>query len=139
MESLDELPVLHFILVIEGEEGLGTRVRCIPEFEGRPTLARELLLRPYKRQPCVIGPPGRCLGQAIPNIAEALGRSGASTISTSAFCFPLSEGGSSTVRSITAGIDPWGRADVSTDGGTACTLDGGTTTPHFASIACSAG
>jgi hypothetical protein len=48
MESLDELPVLHFILVIKGEEGLGIRVRRIPELEGRPTLVWELLLRPCK-------------------------------------------------------------------------------------------
>jgi hypothetical protein len=49
MKSLDELLVLHFVLVVEGEEGLGARVRCIPEFEGRPTPSRELLLHPYKR------------------------------------------------------------------------------------------
>jgi hypothetical protein len=33
-ESLDELSVLHFVLVIEGEEGLGAGVRCVPELEG---------------------------------------------------------------------------------------------------------
>jgi hypothetical protein len=64
-ESLDELLVLHFVLVIEGEEGFSARVRCVPKLEGRPTLARELLLRPYKCQPGVIGPPSRCLGQVI--------------------------------------------------------------------------
>jgi hypothetical protein len=48
-ESLDELLVLHFVLVIEGKEGLGARVRRVPELERRPTLARELLLHPYKR------------------------------------------------------------------------------------------
>jgi hypothetical protein len=66
MESLDELLVLHFVLVVEGEEGLGARVRCVPKLEGRPTSAWELLLRSNKRQPCVIGPPSRCLGQIIP-------------------------------------------------------------------------
>jgi hypothetical protein len=65
-ESLDELLVLHFVLVVEGEEGLGAGVRRVPELEGRPTPARELLLCPYKRQPCVVGPPGRRLGQVIP-------------------------------------------------------------------------
>jgi hypothetical protein len=65
-ESLDELPVLHFILIVEGEEGLSAGVRRIPELEGRSTLARELLLRSYKCQPCVVGPPGRRLGQVIP-------------------------------------------------------------------------
>jgi hypothetical protein len=65
-ESLDELLVLHFVLVIKGEEGLVARVRHVLELEGRPTLARELLLHPYKRQPCVIGPPGRHLSQVIP-------------------------------------------------------------------------
>jgi hypothetical protein len=58
--------VLHFIVVIEGEEGLGARVRRVPELEGRLTLAWELLLHPYKCQPYVIGPPGRRLGQVIP-------------------------------------------------------------------------
>jgi hypothetical protein len=31
MESLDELPVLHLVLVIEGEEGLNAGVRRVPE------------------------------------------------------------------------------------------------------------
>jgi hypothetical protein len=47
-ESLDVLPVLHFILVIKGKEGLGVGVSRVPELEGRPTLVRELLLRPCK-------------------------------------------------------------------------------------------
>jgi hypothetical protein len=66
MEPLDVLPVLHFILVIKGEEGLGVGVRDIPELEGRSTLAWELLLHPCKHQPCKIGPPGRRLGHIIP-------------------------------------------------------------------------
>jgi hypothetical protein len=48
MESLDKLPVLHFVLVVEGKEGLDAGVRRVPKLEGRPTLAWELL-RPYKR------------------------------------------------------------------------------------------
>jgi hypothetical protein len=51
----------------------------------------------------------------------------------------LSEGGSSMVRSIIAEIDPWGGADGSTVGATACTLDGGMTTPRSALTACSVG
>jgi hypothetical protein len=66
MESLNELPVLHFVLVVEGEEGLDAGVRWVPELEGRPTLAWELLLRPYKRQPYEIGPPSRRLSQVVP-------------------------------------------------------------------------
>jgi hypothetical protein len=31
MESLNELPVLHIVLVIEGEEGRNTGVRRVPE------------------------------------------------------------------------------------------------------------
>jgi hypothetical protein len=73
MESLDELLVLHFVLVVEGEEGLSTGVRRVPELESRQTLARELLLCPYKRQPCVIRPPGRHLGQVIPWCRESAG------------------------------------------------------------------
>jgi hypothetical protein len=65
-ESLNELLVLHFVLVVEGEEGLGARVRHVPELEGRPTLAWELLLRSYKRQPYIVGPLGRHLSQVIP-------------------------------------------------------------------------
>jgi hypothetical protein len=57
-ESLDELLVLHLVLVVEGEEGPSARVRRIPELQGRPTLAQKLLLHPYKRQPYVVGPPG---------------------------------------------------------------------------------
>jgi hypothetical protein len=34
MESLDELPVLHLVLVVEGEEGLRTRVRRVLELQG---------------------------------------------------------------------------------------------------------
>jgi hypothetical protein len=64
-ESLNVLPVLHFILVIKGEEGLGVGVSRVPELEGRPTLARELLLRPCKHQPREIGPPGGRLGHVI--------------------------------------------------------------------------
>jgi hypothetical protein len=48
-EPLDVLPVLHFIFIIEGEEGIGVEVSRIPELEGRLTLARELLLRSHKR------------------------------------------------------------------------------------------
>jgi hypothetical protein len=48
-ESLDVLLVLHFILIVEGEEGLGVGVGRIPELKGRPTPTRELLLRPHKR------------------------------------------------------------------------------------------
>jgi hypothetical protein len=51
MEPLDVLLVLHFILVIKGKEGLGVGVRCIPELEGRLTLAWELLLCPCKHSP----------------------------------------------------------------------------------------
>jgi hypothetical protein len=47
-ESLNELLVLHFILIIKGEEGLGVGVRRIPELKGRPILAWELLLRTCK-------------------------------------------------------------------------------------------
>jgi DNA-binding cell septation regulator SpoVG len=34
VEPLDVLLVLHFILVIEGEEGLGVGIGRIPELEG---------------------------------------------------------------------------------------------------------
>jgi hypothetical protein len=43
-ESLDVLLVLHFILVVEGEEGPGIGVGRIPEHKGRLTPTRELLL-----------------------------------------------------------------------------------------------
>jgi hypothetical protein len=33
-EPLDILPVLYFIFVVEGKEGLGVRISCIPELEG---------------------------------------------------------------------------------------------------------
>jgi hypothetical protein len=36
-EPLDVLLVLHFVFIIEGEEGLGIGVSRIPELEGRPT------------------------------------------------------------------------------------------------------
>jgi hypothetical protein len=47
-EPLDVLPMLHFVLIIEGEEGLDVGVSRIPELEGRPTLARELYLRSHE-------------------------------------------------------------------------------------------
>jgi hypothetical protein len=47
-EPLDVLPVLHFIFIVKGKEGLGVGVSRIPELEGRPTLARELLLCSHK-------------------------------------------------------------------------------------------
>jgi hypothetical protein len=59
VEPFDVLPVLHFIFIIEGEEGLGVKVSRIPELEGRPTLARELFLRSHQRQLCEVGPPTR--------------------------------------------------------------------------------
>jgi hypothetical protein len=65
-----------------------------------------------------------------PDVNEVPGRSGASTTFTSASCFPLSKGRSSMVRSITAEVDPWGRAGLSSVGATACTLGGSTTTPR---------
>jgi hypothetical protein len=34
MESLDELPVLHFVLVVEGKEWLGAGVRHVPKLDG---------------------------------------------------------------------------------------------------------
>jgi hypothetical protein len=43
------------------------------------------------------------------------------------------------VRSIMAGVDPWGEAGVLTVGTTTCTTDGGTTIPRSASTACSVG
>jgi hypothetical protein len=49
VEPLDILPMLHFILIIEGEEGLSIGISCIPELEGRPTPARELLLCSHER------------------------------------------------------------------------------------------
>jgi hypothetical protein len=49
LESLEVLLVLHLVLVVERKEGLGARVRRIPEFKGRPALARKLLLRAHKR------------------------------------------------------------------------------------------
>jgi hypothetical protein len=64
-ESLDVFPVLHFIPIIEGEEGLGVGVSHILELKGRPTLARELLLRPHKRQLCKIGPLGGRLRHVV--------------------------------------------------------------------------
>jgi hypothetical protein len=48
VEPLDVLLVLHLILVIEDEEGLGVRISRVPELEGRATLAWEFLLRPHK-------------------------------------------------------------------------------------------
>jgi hypothetical protein len=44
VESLDVLIVLHFILVVEGEEGPGVGIGRIPELKGRPTPMWELLL-----------------------------------------------------------------------------------------------
>jgi hypothetical protein len=44
VESLDVLPVLHFILIIEDEEGLSVGISRIPELKDRPTLTWELLL-----------------------------------------------------------------------------------------------
>jgi hypothetical protein len=72
-KSLDKLPVLHFILVVEGEEGLSARVRRVPELEGRSTLARELLLRLNKCQPCEVRPPSRRLDQVIPQRRRSIG------------------------------------------------------------------
>jgi hypothetical protein len=60
-ESLDVLPVLHFILIVKGEEGLGVGVGRIPELKGRPTPTWELLLRPHKHQLREIRPLGGCL------------------------------------------------------------------------------
>jgi hypothetical protein len=57
----------------------------------------------------------------------------------SAFCFPLSEGEPSTVRSIRAGVYPCDGTGVSTAGTTACTMGGGTTAPRSASTPGSAG
>jgi hypothetical protein len=116
LESLEVLLVLHLVLVVEDEEGLSAGVGRVPELEGRPALARKLLLD--------------ALARSSPNAVEVPDRSGASTVSTSAFCFPLSEGESSTVRSIRAGVDPWGGASVSTTGTTACMMGGGTTAPR---------
>jgi hypothetical protein len=36
-EPFDVLLVLHFVFIVEGEEGLGIGVSRIPELEGRPT------------------------------------------------------------------------------------------------------
>jgi hypothetical protein len=47
-EPLDVLPVLYFIFIVKGEEGLGVGVSRIPELEGRPTLAWPLLLHSHK-------------------------------------------------------------------------------------------
>jgi hypothetical protein len=72
-ESLDEILVLHLVLIVEGKEGLNAGVRRVPKLQGQPTLARKLLLRPYKHQPYVVGPPGRCLGQVIPQCHKSIG------------------------------------------------------------------
>jgi hypothetical protein len=64
-ETLDVLPVLHFILIIEGEEGLGVGVGRIPKLKGRPTPTRELLLRPHKRQLRKIRPLGGRLRHVV--------------------------------------------------------------------------
>jgi hypothetical protein len=48
-EPLGVLPVLHLVLVIEDEEGLGVGIGRVPELEGRATLAWEFLLRPHER------------------------------------------------------------------------------------------
>jgi hypothetical protein len=60
-EPLDVLLVLHFVLIIEGEEGLGGRISRIPELEGQSTPARELLLRSHERQLREVGSPDRHL------------------------------------------------------------------------------
>jgi hypothetical protein len=104
-ESLDVLPVLHLILVVEDEEGLGVGIGRVPELDGRETLAWEFLLRPHERQLCEVGHPVDASTMSLFGAAEVLGRSEASTISTSSFCFPLSNGGSSDVRLITVGVD----------------------------------
>jgi hypothetical protein len=44
--SLEVLPVVHLVLVVERKEGLDARVGRVPEFKGRPALAQKLLLRP---------------------------------------------------------------------------------------------
>jgi hypothetical protein len=49
VEPLGVLLVLHLVLVVEDEEGLGVGIGRIPELEGRTTLARELLLRLHER------------------------------------------------------------------------------------------
>jgi hypothetical protein len=49
VEPLDVLLVLHLIFIIESEEGLDIGVGHIPELEGRPTPAQELLLCSHKR------------------------------------------------------------------------------------------
>jgi hypothetical protein len=61
MEPLDILPVLHFIFIVEGEEGLGIGVSRIPELEGQPNLAWELLHRSHKRPLRKVRPPARRL------------------------------------------------------------------------------
>jgi hypothetical protein len=48
LESLEVLQVLHLVLVVERKEGLDARVGHVPEFKGRPALARKLLLCPHK-------------------------------------------------------------------------------------------
>jgi hypothetical protein len=47
-ESLEVLLVVHLVPVVERKEGLGVGVGRVPEFKGRPALARKLLLRPHE-------------------------------------------------------------------------------------------
>jgi hypothetical protein len=88
-EPLDVLLVLHLVLVIEDEEGLGVGIGRVPELEGRATLVWEFLLRPYEHQLCEVGPPADASAMSLFGAAEVLGQSEASTISTFTFCFPL--------------------------------------------------
>jgi hypothetical protein len=48
-EPLDVLLVLHFVFVVEGEEGLNVGVSRILELEGRSTPTWELFLRSHER------------------------------------------------------------------------------------------
>jgi hypothetical protein len=57
VEPLDVLPILHLVLIVEDEEGLGVGIGHVLELEGRATLAREFLLSPHECQLREVGPP----------------------------------------------------------------------------------
>jgi hypothetical protein len=47
-ETLDVLPMVHLVSVVERKDGLRARVGYVSKLKGRPLLARQLLLRRHE-------------------------------------------------------------------------------------------
>jgi hypothetical protein len=94
----------NLILVVEDEEGLGVGIGRVPELDGERPQRGSSSSACMSASSAKLGHPTDASTMSLFGAAEVLGRSEASTISTSAFCFPLSNGGSSDVRSITVGV-----------------------------------